>query len=1439
MSNVHRSKSRAGLQHGKVFLLFSIVLSFLLFGVLSRNSTAFAQPSNEQWQVFIDPSFGFQIEYPAEWHASLVADNVNKAYSYDEHVALRSFGFFGPNSQMFFVDVWANPNRLSLDEWLLQHPFYLDTDPQLTFTTHAVKISDVTGVQVVGVPINEELNIPWHIRTQFIYNDLVFNIEYDALSPDLDIYQTALDSFSFVEQTRSQYQKPDITDTLPPVEYGAPLAATSGAATCCNVTDTEYNPFPCNTSGEDECTTPPCGNCTWWVRYARTGNNEANLYRCTGNGSTWVGCADQYYPHLLSDIPEADAVVVWLNINHVTFIESMNGTSAYRVSQMGWTQTCPERYYDQTHDASLYTYIRHPDHLDTKIKNGSFEEGIEPWAFTNEDNVCNQGIGDQNVFDQENKHFLMTNRNFDANCFSLYQDVGGDFSVGETYNFGIWVRASNENAPREGRIGLWALGGEQESSQATPFTTTGSEWSCFETSLTIANEGHTQLKPEVYLDSTVVVDGVEVPDDSDYYFDNAILQKDGVACTTFLDVPSDNSFYEYIEKWNERGVTDGCHSQDYDGLRWFCPETELERGPAMIFLGRGIAGVTNPTSIFFMKSNLSDELSDSELPITQEIRDEFLRNNVVISENATVSKENDYWVVSGLVTNKNDAEVQRTFWVREEGAYLHVYLREAYSDIEQDIDNPSEKPTAEDFTLYFTARGVVSGYSTGEFKLNEKVTRGAWAKMIVNSLDNKGISCSREAPYDEAAFLDAFSDVSGSAFYQEIWCLWQIVGEEQIPDIEKEGEFVTIGYSDETFRPNQVITREQASKWSTIGMFLVDEKDETLEDDTFELWLGIAQAQANLIQPIVSLTNSSPLSASSTIENESLFITPDGDEEWVKVNVGTTETIQFTTLENGLNADIRLELYDPTKTTVLAAHQELARNGGTVLEWTPPQTGIYWLRATNTRPYALEGTDYILYGHVKQQQADLVIDHIELKNYDTGVLYDPGDTIPPNTTVDMVVFIKNIGKVDVTDSVWLEYFDNGNYLDDDSETSYLFAGGRNIESELERFVISGNGQHTLKVCLDTTSVIIESNESNNCDTFLVNVGYPSEPPATPSNFYISYTSKNSITLAWNDVSYEDEYWIYKWQNNTDTLITITNINATSYSDTNLNCGQTFYYRIRSRNEYGWSNPTGYLQGTTLPCSNKPDLIVSSITITRLTNSIDYDYEITNIGDVAVDLWDEEVTIQSFVSADQIYDGVYGDVAAGGFRLSGILTPGASKSGSFSAGFYVSPASYPYLLMMVDSLEKVDESIETNNIKVAWLLGDSPDNDDFNLAKNISTQDYTITMSTVGATWAADDPFVSECGLNQGTATVWYKYTPTADSAISLDTKTSDYDTFIAVWTGTRTNLNYVTCNDDIDRANGIYQAQVAFQVQAGVTYYIEIGEFAGYYGTSATSSTEK
>jgi hypothetical protein len=118
---------------------------------------------------------------------------------------------------------------------------------------------------------------------------------------------------------------------------------------------------------------------------------------------------------------------------------------------------------------------------------------------------------------------------------------------------------------------------------------------------------------------------------------------------------------------------------------------------------------------------------------------------------------------------------------------------------------------------------------------------------------------------------------------------------------------------------------------------------------------------------------------------------------------------------------------------------------------------------------------------------------------------------------------------------------------------------------------------------------------------------------------------------------------------------------------------------------------------------------------------------------------------------------------------------------------------------------------------------SINNDDFLGATLISTLPYNNpgTQNTVGATSDTTDPDFTCGGGGKKSNTVWFKYTPTSATTFYVDTGGSDYDTVLAVWTGSEGSLTNVVCNDDY---NGL-QSQVMVNGLAGTTYYIEVASY--------------
>jgi hypothetical protein len=101
-----------------------------------------------------------------------------------------------------------------------------------------------------------------------------------------------------------------------------------------------------------------------------------------------------------------------------------------------------------------------------------------------------------------------------------------------------------------------------------------------------------------------------------------------------------------------------------------------------------------------------------------------------------------------------------------------------------------------------------------------------------------------------------------------------------------------------------------------------------------------------------------------------------------------------------------------------------------------------------------------------------------------------------------------------------------------------------------------------------------------------------------------------------------------------------------------------------------------------------------------------------------------------------------------------------------------------------------------------------------------TAGTTYTLNTRVAT-AAGDP-TPACQANFGKG-VWYSFTPNASGAVTISTCGSDFDTVLAVFTGSCGALTAVACNDDDGPACAGSQASVTFAGTAGVTYRILAG----------------
>jgi photosystem II stability/assembly factor-like uncharacterized protein len=143
---------------------------------------------------------------------------------------------------------------------------------------------------------------------------------------------------------------------------------------------------------------------------------------------------------------------------------------------------------------------------------------------------------------------------------------------------------------------------------------------------------------------------------------------------------------------------------------------------------------------------------------------------------------------------------------------------------------------------------------------------------------------------------------------------------------------------------------------------------------------------------------------------------------------------------------------------------------------------------------------------------------------------------------------------------------------------------------------------------------------------------------------------------------------------------------------------------------------------------------------------------------------------------------------------------------------------------------------SSNSQSLLVQATAPPNDDFSNARIINATPFTHSVATTGATSATDDPAPScVAGLgglaeNGRARSVWFRFTAAANGTVNVDTQGSNYDTILAVFTGSPGNFSEVACNDDVD-PGVIRHSQLSFNAVANTAYSVMVSAFVGDGGS--------
>jgi hypothetical protein len=176
-----------------------------------------------------------------------------------------------------------------------------------------------------------------------------------------------------------------------------------------------------------------------------------------------------------------------------------------------------------------------------------------------------------------------------------------------------------------------------------------------------------------------------------------------------------------------------------------------------------------------------------------------------------------------------------------------------------------------------------------------------------------------------------------------------------------------------------------------------------------------------------------------------------------------------------------------------------------------------------------------------------------------------------------------------------------------------------------------------------------------------------------------------------------------------------------------------------------------------------------------------------------------------------------------WNLDGSQLPGETSSRLDVA---VSDESHegPYT---VDVSNSVGNATSNTAFISVDLVAIQPSNDYFDDAFELVGSSGDLQDINFNATGETDEPNHAE--VSEPIKSVWYSYTPELNGTLGIDTLGSDFDTVLAIYTGS--SVSSLTELDSNDDAPGLgLQSSVSASVRNGSSYFIAVAGYAGSEG---------